>query len=121
MEQLERVIQSYRFLSMTGIFLGGCTAILAVFYFIKKDVKEAIGILNGFTAKKEIHRLKIANKEKEDNDTVLLQQKPAEDSDSILLQRGQTEELKTQFVITRQIIYIHTREDIEGGSENYEV
>lgn len=130
MEQLQKVIQTYRFLSMTGLFLCVCTVVLTIFYFVKQDVKKAVGILSGSIAKKEIHHLELANMQKEENlnqSKWIKEKKFEESSDMTLLQHGTTEllqeeggALKVSFVITRQIVYIHTMEDIEGGSKSYE-
>lgn len=87
------------------MFLCFCTVGVVAFYFVKKDVKKAIGMLSRSSAKREIHYLKMANKKEREgyNNKVFLPQETTE-----LLK----EELKPQFIITRQIIYIHTMEDI---------
>lgn len=99
MERLERLIEVYRFLSFSGFFVFFCVVMWTIFYFIKKDVKGAIGVLTGATAKKEIHRLQMANKRRTDEN----------------IQTG-----KSDFVIIRQIVCIHTTETLERGNDSYE-
>lgn len=97
---IQDTIQKYYFLSAGCAVAFFATLFITVFYYIKQDIKGAIGFLNDTKEKKKIHNLKGKKKDIKERSNIKTQSRKNAD-----------------FVITRKVLLIHTDEKMEGGIE----